>query len=60
MLQVTGSLDQRIGGAAGNLGDDNYSRRTLYGKIDRKTLSEIAISHPQVFDEIVAAAASAA
>ncbi|HCC99712.1 MAG TPA: 50S ribosomal protein L20 [Planctomycetaceae bacterium] len=29
-------------------------------ELDRKTLSEIAISHPQVFDEIVAAAASAA
>jgi len=45
MLQVTGSLDQRIGGAAGNLGDDNYSRRTLYGKIDRKTLSVILKMH---------------
>ena len=29
-------------------------------ELDRKTLSEIAISDPQVFDEIVAAAASAA
>ena len=29
-------------------------------ELDRKTLSEIAISHPQIFDEIVAAAASAA
>ncbi|GIS61745.1 MAG: hypothetical protein CM1200mP2_39700 [Planctomycetaceae bacterium] len=32
MLQVTGSLDQRIGGAAGNLGDDNYSRGPSRGK----------------------------
>ena len=45
MLQVTGSLDQRIGGAAGNLGDDNYSRRTLYGKIERMTLSVILKMH---------------
>ena len=29
-------------------------------ELDRKTLSEIAISDPQVFDEIVATAASAA
>jgi large subunit ribosomal protein L20 len=29
-------------------------------ELDRKTLSEIAISHPRVFDEIVAAASSAA
>jgi large subunit ribosomal protein L20 len=29
-------------------------------ELDRKTLSEIAISHPWVFDEIVAAASSAA
>jgi large subunit ribosomal protein L20 len=29
-------------------------------ELDRKTLSEIAISHPGVFDEIVAAASSAA
>ena len=29
-------------------------------ELDRKTLSEIAISDPQVFDEIVAAAAAAA
>ena len=29
-------------------------------ELDRKTLSEIAISHPGVFDEIVSAASSAA
>ena len=45
MLQVTNSLDQRLGGPAGDLGNDNNSRRTLYGKIDRKRLSVILKMH---------------
>jgi len=45
MLQVTGSLDQRLGGPSGDLGNLKNSRRTLYGKIDRKTLNVILKMH---------------
>ena len=45
MLQVTDSLDRRLGGPAGDLANDKNSRRTLYGKIDRKTLSVILKMH---------------
>ncbi len=45
MLQATGSLDQRLGGPAGDLGNANNRRRTLYGKIDRKTLNVILKMH---------------
>ncbi len=45
MLQVTQSLDQRLGGPAGDLANTADQRRTLYGTIDRKTLNVILKMH---------------
>ncbi len=41
MLKVSGTLDETIGGKAGNLTDNKNSRRTLYGKIHRRDLDQM-------------------
>jgi hypothetical protein len=41
MLAVTGTLNRKIGGKSLNLDDVNNERRTLYGTIKRRELSDI-------------------
>ncbi|MGE0609375.1 MAG: DUF1553 domain-containing protein [Pirellulales bacterium] len=38
MLAASGSLDATVGGPSGNLADQNFKRRTLYGKVSRHSL----------------------
>jgi Protein of unknown function (DUF1553) len=45
MLAVTGTLDRRVGGPALDLGDPNNRRRTLYGVVKRRELSDLLRLH---------------
>jgi hypothetical protein len=41
MLTATGTLDRRIGGPSSDLGDPGNRRRTLYGTVKRRELSDL-------------------
>ena len=41
LLAVVGQLDETCGGRAGNLADEAYRRRTIYGAIDRQNLPSV-------------------
>jgi hypothetical protein len=45
MLAVTGVLDRRVGGPAQELGDPKNQRRTLYGTVKRRELSDLLRLH---------------
>ncbi len=45
MLAVTGMLDRRVGGPALDLGDPTNQRRTLYGVVKRRELSDLLRLH---------------
>ncbi len=45
MLQGTGELDESLGGPSLELADDNNRRRTLYGTVKRRELSDILRLH---------------
>ena len=41
LLAASGTLDRTLGGPPGNLGDANFSRRTLYGFVSRHALDSL-------------------
>lgn len=45
MLTVTGRLDSKLGGPASALDDVNHRRRTLYGLINRRELTQMLQMH---------------
>lgn len=45
MLAVSGTLDRRVGGPALDLGDPKNQRRTLYGIVKRRELSDLLRLH---------------
>jgi len=45
MLAVTGTLDRRVGGPAQELSDPKNQRRTLYGTVKRRELSDLLRLH---------------
>jgi hypothetical protein len=45
MLAAAGELDESLGGAAGNLSDVAYRRRTVYGRVDRYEVDDLLRLH---------------
>jgi cytochrome c553 len=41
LLATSGGMNADIGGPSGNLGDPNFTRRTLYGKVSRHDLNSM-------------------
>jgi hypothetical protein len=41
LVRAAGSLDEQLGGVPGNLDDDTYYRRTLYGQVSRQRRATI-------------------